>query len=104
MVRSLYINQIRDEGAAMIGEALKTNAALTELRCVDGGRHGCKYQLMVANFNCTHSLGDNQIGDDGAAAIGEALKTNAALSVLQCVDGAHTAPKKVTVGTVGRGG
>lgn len=32
------------------------------------------------------SLNGNQIGDAGAAAIGEALKTNTALSVLQCAE------------------
>jgi len=34
-----------------------------------------------------HSLNGNQIGYAGAAVIGEALETNAALSVLQCVEG-----------------
>ena len=33
-------------------------------------------------------LVDNHIGDAGAAAIGEALKTNVALTELQCVEGA----------------
>ena len=32
------------------------------------------------------SLGSNQIGDAGAATIGEALKTNAALTKLECVE------------------
>lgn len=32
-----------------------------------------------------HSLYDNQIGDAGAAALGEGLKTNAALQLLACV-------------------
>jgi len=34
-----------------------------------------------------HSLDNNQIGDAGAAAIAEALKTNAALTTLACVKG-----------------
>lgn len=36
----LHANQIGDTGAAAIGEALKVNAALTELQCVSCAQRG----------------------------------------------------------------
>ena len=53
-------NAIGDQGATAIGEALKVNGALTELR-----------------------LGSNNIGPSGATAIAEALKVNGALTELE---------------------
>ena len=58
--RSLYANNIDDQGATAIGEALKFNGALTEL-----------------------DVSDNNIGNPGAIAIGEALKFNGVLTKLE---------------------
>ena len=55
--RSLWRNNIGDQGASAIGDALKVNGALTTLW-----------------------LTNNKIGDQGASAIGEALKFNGALT------------------------
>jgi hypothetical protein len=52
-------NNIVNDGAVALGEALKVNASLTELW-----------------------LDENSIGDEGAAALGEALKSNAVLTQL----------------------
>ena len=56
---SLIWNEIGDEGAKAIAEALKVNTVLTRLR-----------------------LGENKIGDEGAKAIAEALKVHAVLTEL----------------------
>ena len=56
--RSLYNNQIGDQGATAIAEAMKVNGALTEL-----------------------FLQGNGIGDQGATTIAEALKFNGALKL-----------------------
>ena len=58
--RSLYNNQIGDQGAMAIGEALKVNGALTSLW-----------------------LAENKIGDQGATAIAKALVVNGALTNLK---------------------
>ncbi|EOD32724.1 hypothetical protein EMIHUDRAFT_42817, partial [Emiliania huxleyi CCMP1516] len=52
-------NEIRDEGAAAIAEALRGNRVLTDL-----------------------NLGNNEIRDEGAAAIAEALRVNGVLTKL----------------------
>ena len=58
--RRLRFNEIGDQGATAIGEALKVNGALTELW-----------------------LNRNKIGDQGATAIAEGLKFNGALTNLK---------------------
>eukprot|EP00966_Prymnesium_polylepis_P234828 5431507-Prymnesium_polylepis.1 len=58
--RRLNHNNIGDQGATAIGEALKVNGALTSLWLID-----------------------NKIGVQGASAIGEALKANGALIELR---------------------
>eukprot|EP00966_Prymnesium_polylepis_P052413 1213667-Prymnesium_polylepis.1 len=57
--RSLFGNQIGNQGTTAIGEALKVNGALTKLL-----------------------LGRNNIGPSGATAIADALKFNGALTKL----------------------
>ena len=57
--RRLNLNQIGDQGATAIGEALKVNGALTII-----------------------GLGANNIHAQGAAAIAEGLKVNGALTSL----------------------
>ena len=54
---NLYYNNIGDEGAKAIGEALKVNTSLTEI-----------------------NLNGNKIGVEGGKAIGEALKVNTSLT------------------------
>ena len=56
---TLWSNNIGDDGAKAIAEALKVNVVLTELR-----------------------LGGNTIGNEGAKAIAEALKVNTVLTKL----------------------
>jgi hypothetical protein len=58
----LFNNQIGDQGATAIGDALKVNGALTKL-----------------------SLGSNRIGGQGATAIADALKFNGALKLKELV-------------------
>jgi hypothetical protein len=91
--RSLLHNNIGDEGAQYIGEALKINKALTTLKCAltapqlpnalallsAGGADVCDCSLF---YPC--SLHANNIGDKGAWHIGEALKMNKALTNLEC--------------------
>jgi len=55
----LFENKIGDEGAKVIGEALRTNITLTKLY-----------------------LSENEIGDEGAKVIGEALRINKTLTEL----------------------
>jgi len=66
----------------VIGDALKTNAALTELECVE---YGALVDRLMDDGGVL-SLWDNQTGDAGAAAIAEALKTNGALTKLECAE------------------
>lgn len=84
---SLWKNHIGDVGAAAFGEALKANSTLVTLECaLGGGERGCMRLLcgIVTDQNgrFTHSLWRNRIGDVGAMAIGEALKTNSKLKTL----------------------
>ena len=58
--RRLSLNNIGDQGASAIGEALKFNGALTML-----------------------SVSGNKIGAQGATAIADALKVNGALTKLK---------------------
>jgi NLR family CARD domain-containing protein 3 len=55
----LYNNNIGNDGAAVLGEALIINTSLTDLR-----------------------LSFNRVGDEGAAALGAALEDNATLTEL----------------------
>ncbi|KAL1495116.1 hypothetical protein AB1Y20_016983 [Prymnesium parvum] len=80
-------NNIRDEGAAHIAEALKTTATLTSLNLGENeiGAEGAAHIAEALKTNATLTslnLRGNDIGAEGAAHIAEALKTNATLTSL----------------------
>jgi hypothetical protein len=88
---SLGWNQIRNDGAQHIGKALKANTVLTTLRCAPGlvkMRLLCCQQGALTVCGCSlfgpRSLRDNNIGDEGAQHISEALKINKAITTLKC--------------------
>ncbi len=72
-------------GAAALSEALKINATLTSLVKVArallcaGGPVSPRASLTLLSLL---SLGGNKIGDEGAAALSEALRINATLTSL----------------------
>jgi len=75
----LWKNNIRDEGAKAIAEALKVNTVLTVLylgenNIGDDGAKAIAEALKVNAVKTTVLLGDNNIGDEGAIAIAEVLK------------------------------
>jgi len=81
-------NEIGDEGAKAIAEALKVNAVLTELRLGANniGDDGAKVIAEALKVNAVLtklSLWENSIGPEGAIAIAEALKVNAVLTELR---------------------
>jgi Ran GTPase-activating protein (RanGAP) involved in mRNA processing and transport len=78
-------NEIGDDGAKAIAEALKVNAVLTELllganEIRDVGAKAIAEALKVNAVVTTLGLYNNKIGDNGAIAIAEALKVNAVLT------------------------
>ncbi|KAL1512428.1 hypothetical protein AB1Y20_005683 [Prymnesium parvum] len=81
-------NEIGDEGAAHIAEALKTNATLTSLNLRGApplrrrDRHATRPTALRPCLALHLSHTRNKIGDEGAAHIAEALKTNATLTSL----------------------
>jgi len=84
---TLWSNNIGDDGAKAIAEALKVNVVLTELRLGGNtiGNEGAKAiaEALKVNTVVTElNLGLNFIGDIGAKAIAEALKVNAVLTTL----------------------
>ena len=97
--RSLNVNQIGDQGATAIGEALKVNGALTtlDLDYNEIGDHGATAiadALKVNGVLTTLWLTNNKIGDQGASAIGEALKFNDALKLKELWVGSTNATLK----------
>ena len=77
-------NKIGTEGAKAIGEMLKTNKIVT---CVDLSREKwficCRDALFKLEINVLWLfVADNDIGAEGAKAIGEALKTNKTVTVV----------------------
>ena len=82
-------NQIGDAGAAGLGEVLKVNSSLRELYLVRlfvyclflWGR--CRERAGRGSAALTRVLqNQNQIGDAGAAGLGEGLKVNSSLQML----------------------
>ena len=74
---------IGDEGASALSEALKNNAALTTLDLA-GEQEESEEDGWIANIaNNKHQQAGNKIGDEGARALSEALKTNTALQSLE---------------------
>eukprot|EP00962_Isochrysis_galbana_P028797 scaffold9130_cov124-Isochrysis_galbana.AAC.4 len=90
---SLKWNNIGAEGTQHIGKALKINRTLTSLECaLASPRQSCQMcslccEQLPTGCGCSlfgpHSLMDNKIGDEGTQHIGEALKTNKALTSLK---------------------
>ena len=76
-------NNIGDDGAISIGNALKENKSLTTFDlsseyCYFDVNDGC----VVSHFNPLILNTDNNIGDDGAISIAESLKMNKSLTTL----------------------
>ena len=97
--RSLYTNQIGDEGAKAIGEALKQNSGLAKLEYAAHPHlilhshrplPACPPSPAVSatadtpNPAVPRSLGANWIGAEGAKAVAEVLTENKTLGTLQC--------------------
>jgi hypothetical protein len=85
---SLSDNNIGDEGAKAIEEALKVNAVVTELKLGgneigDEGAKAIAEALKVNAVLTTLSLMENRIGDEGAIVIADALKVTAVLTKLE---------------------
>ena len=76
-------NQIGDDGAKAISEALKTNQSITHinLSCMNTNSHFQLNSLSLTLNYIFHFIG-NKIGDDGARAISEALKTNQSITYI----------------------
>jgi hypothetical protein len=84
-----------DSGATAIGEALQHNHKLEILQCVlywaapsAGGGFLTARQILPFYFILLRPfrrLNNNRIGDDGLTAIGEGLKHNSALEMLEWV-------------------
>ncbi len=79
---SLWYHQIGEAGAAALSKALKCNATLTSLLQVARPalcRRPCLAMSIPGPPSPCCSLKGNQTGDAGAAALSEALKSNATL-------------------------
>ena len=77
-------NSIREGGATLLSEALKTNKTLTELNltCEDKKRHLIGVNQQITFFSFLFSSTDNWIGVRGATTFSESLKTNTTLTKL----------------------
>ena len=76
-------NGIGEEGARALGDALKTNTTLTEMVLICEQQDHKQTQQEQGRHNGTWSdWTDNRIGDEGARALGGALKTNTTLTKL----------------------
>jgi len=84
---NLYGNNIDDDGARYIADALKVNHSLEELNLRDNkisadGAKQIAYALKVNHSLKSLNLGNNKIGDEGAKQIADALKDNHSLEEL----------------------
>ena len=84
---TLASNNIGDEGAKAIADALKSNTSLTtiDLRGNNIGDEGAKAiaEALKGNTSLTSiNLSNNNIGDEGAKAIADALKFNTSLTTI----------------------
>src|SRR3989338_8396920 len=80
---ALYLcsNEVGDEGAGRLAEALTTNSTLTTLdleenRVGDEGAGRLAEALVTNSTLTTLYLGSNQVGDEGAGRLAQALVTN----------------------------
>ena len=79
-------NKIGDAGAAALGDALKVNGGITTL-CLSCEQRGAMLTMRLLGasvLSCTMQMhvrrADNKIGAAGAAALGDALKVNKAIT------------------------
>ena len=80
----LIANRIGDEGARALGDALKTNTTLTQLE-LNSEQQDHKETLKESKSKHNgmwSGWAANVIGDEGARALGDALKTNTTLTQL----------------------
>ena len=90
--RSLFYNDIGPEGAKAIGEALKTNQSLKELKYATSrpqlppsrrNRHEKCQQPLTPRFTLVRSLRSNNLDAEAAKHLAEGLKENKALQTLE---------------------
>ena len=75
-------NGTGDEGARALSEALKTNTTLHSL-ILEGEQEESEEDGLSADIaENQHQQADNEIGDEGARALSDALKTNITLQTL----------------------
>src|SRR3989338_7250322 len=84
-------NQVGDEEAGWLAEALATNSTLTtlDLRMNQVGDEGTRRLAEALTINSsltTLNLRGNQVGDEGIVWLAEALATNSTLTILQLCD------------------
>ena len=81
-MKDLIENTIGDGGACALSEALKTNTRLFHLGLI--GLFTAKWFFFgkLSMFFLFKTQSANNIGDKGAVALGEALKTNIALKII----------------------
>uniref|UniRef100_A0A663LQ90 NLR family CARD domain containing 3 n=1 Tax=Athene cunicularia TaxID=194338 RepID=A0A663LQ90_ATHCN len=84
---SLQHNNIKEDGATFLAEALLTNHRLTTLHLQKNaiGAHGARKIAEALKQNCTLkelTLSSNSVGDNGSVALAEALKVNHSLQNL----------------------
>jgi Ran GTPase-activating protein (RanGAP) involved in mRNA processing and transport len=82
---NLRNNQISDEGAAALADALKVNTSLTSIRLGYNkiGTEGAAVLADALKLNTsvtTMSLWNNNIDDEGAAALADVLKVNTSVT------------------------
>ena len=76
------VNNIRDSGAMILSEGLKRNTTLTELG-MDSNEKTRIFNWMEKSWKRIYWIQkDNNIGDEGAKMISEALKSNSTLTAL----------------------
>lgn len=77
-------NQIEDTEVTLIGEALKSNTALTtlDLSCKQKKKRHIKNSRFCICFNLIKSS-DNKMENTGATALGEGLMSNTTLTTLK---------------------
>ena len=84
---NIFGNQVGDEGALRLAEALTQNSTLTSLNLIfnkmGGEGAGRLAEALVINSTLiTLDLSSNQVGDEGAARLAEALAINSSLTTL----------------------
>ena len=79
---SLQGNQLKEEGAKHVANAIATNTTLKELKYALSHPQPC-YQHPLTSCTLACSIDINQVGPEGAKALGESLKTNSSLQTLK---------------------